>query len=507
MNRKKFRKLTLKMRLSLLLFAIAIPLTFMILEILSMIQNYSDSYNRIMLNLKIANEYNITFKEDMEYSMYRVMIGLIDASEFEDGDIVEGTTVYATVLKNPISMIDSARYAFGSTIERVPGTDGDIKIRGILSCLDTLETAVNRMIENSAMPGTYDENVSIWENDIKGLCSMMQEYITQYTYYELVHMEELQKDLEARTKQNIEIFIVLLLGILALGFSLSTMITKSVTIPIHSLQKTAQRLGSGELKARAEMYELEEINVLARTFNKMSDEIAELMEKTKQEQINLREAELKLLQAQINPHFLYNTLDSIVWMAEGGNSRQVVEMTTDLSDFFRTVLSGGNDYITIAEEEGHIRSYLKIQRSRYEDILDYDIDIEPAIKDRMILKMILQPIVENALYHGIKNKRGGGKITIRGYAADDGVLFEVEDNGSGMDAETLAVLRKKLQGRDDQPNSGKNSFGMYNVAQRIRMYYGSRSDITVTSQKGIGTCVRICLGRFDETNPKNTEKI
>lgn len=496
MKQKKRRKLTLKMRLSLLLFVIAIPLTGMILEILHVISDYSASYNRIMSNLKVANAYNITFKEDMEYSMYRVMIGLIDASEFENGDILEGTTQYATILKNPTSMIHSARYAFGSSITRTPGTDSDIKIRGILSCLDTLESAVNRMIENSALPGTYDENVSIWENDIKGLCSMIQEYITQYTYYELSHMEELQKQMEAQTQQNIEIFIALLLGILTVGFALSTMITKSVTTPINSLRKTAERLGRGELEARAEMYELEEINVLARTFNKMSDEIAELMEKTKQEQKNLREAELKLLQAQINPHFLYNTLDSIVWMAEGGNSRQVVEMTTDLSDFFRTVLSGGKDYITIEEEEWHIRSYLKIQKIRYEDILTYRIEIDPAIKKQIILKMILQPVVENALYHGIKNKRGGGEIIIRGRADTDGILFEVQDNGTGMDETTLQELRQKLQGKNTCSGSSKNSFGMYNVAQRIRMYYGSRSDITVSSQKGAGTCVSIHLGQL-----------
>ena len=207
------------------------------------------------------------------------MIGLIDASEFENGDILEGSTEYATVLKNPNNMINSARYAFGSTIERIPGTDSDIKIRGILSCLDTLETAVNRMIENSARPGTYDENVSIWENDIKGLCSMMQEYITQYTYYELAHMEELQKQMDSQVRKNIELFVALLIGILILGFGLSTTITKSVTIPINSLQKTAERLGHGDLEARAEMYSLEEINVLARTFNQMSNEIAELMEK------------------------------------------------------------------------------------------------------------------------------------------------------------------------------------------------------------------------------------
>ena len=500
---KKTYRLTLKMRLSLLLFVTAIPLTVMMLGILNMIQEYSDSYNRIMSNLKVANEYNIKFKEDMEYSMYRVMIGLIDASQFENGDIMEGSTEYATVVKNPINMIESARYSFGKVIERIPGTDSDIKIKGILSCLDALETAVNRMIDNSAVPGTYGESEAIWENDIKGLCSMIQEYITQYTYYELVKMEELQKQMEEQVRQSVRSFMALLVGVLAVGFGLSTMITKSVTTPINSLRQTAERLGAGDLEIRAKMYDLEEINVLARTFNTMSDEIAGLMEKTKEEQKNLREAELKLHQEQINPHFLYNTLDSIVWLAEGGNNQQVVEMTTDLSDFFRTVLSGGNDFITVAEEESHIRSYLKIQKIRYEDILDYHIEIEPEIENRVILKMTLQPIVENALYHGIKNKRGGGKITIRGYGNGEDMIFEVVDNGIGMDESTLKELRKKLRGEKSRLDSKKGGFGLNNVAQRIRMYYGGHSDIVITSKENEGTCVKVRLGRSKEENGKD----
>ncbi len=432
------------MRLALLLFVTAIPLTAMMLGILNMIREYSESYNDIIDNLKVANEFNIKFKEDMEYSMYRVMIGLIDASKFEDGDILEGSTKYATVVKNPIHMIESARYSFGTAIDRVPGSDSDIKIKGILSCLDALETAVDRMIDNSSVPGTYTESETIWENDIKGLCSMIQDYITQYTYYELINMEKLQKQLEEQMQQSVRIFIVLLVAVLAAGFGLSTMITKTVTTPINSLRQTA---------------------------------------------------ELRLLQEQINPHFLYNTLDSIVWLAEGGNKQQVVEMTADLSVFFRTVLSGGNDYITVKEEESHIRSYLKIQKIRYENILDYVIRIDPEIEEQVILKMTLQPIVENALYHGIKNKRGGGRITIRGYGEGERIVFEVEDNGIGMDAEDLEELKKKLRGEESRLDSRNGGFGLNNVAQRIQMYYGDRFEITITSRKEEGTCVRICLGR------------
>lgn len=441
---RRARRFTLNMRLALLLFVTAIPLTAMMLGILNMIREYSESYNDIIDNLKVANEFNIKFKEDMEYSMYRVMIGLIDASKFEDGDILEGSTKYATVVKNPIHMIESARYSFGTAIDRVPGSDSDIKIKGILSCLDALETAVDRMIDNSSVPGTYTESETIWENDIKGLCSMIQDYITQYTYYELINMEKLQKQLEEQMQQSVRIFIVLLVAVLAAGFGLSTMITKTVTTPINSLRQTA---------------------------------------------------ELRLLQEQINPHFLYNTLDSIVWLAEGGNKQQVVEMTADLSVFFRTVLSGGNDYITVKEEESHIRSYLKIQKIRYENILDYVIRIDPEIEEQVILKMTLQPIVENALYHGIKNKRGGGRITIRGYGEGERIVFEVEDNGIGMDAEDLEELKKKLRGEKSRLDSRNGGFGLNNVAQRIQMYYGDRSEITITSRKEEGTCVRICLGR------------
>ena len=493
------KKLTLKMRLTLLILVTAVPLTCMVVGILIMIYNYSNSYNKIMANLKVANEYNITFKEDMEYSMYRVMIGLLDTDQFENGDIIEGKTQYATVVKNPFNLISSARNDFSGKADRIPGTDTDIKIKGILSCLDSLETAVSKMINNSKKPGTYDENNAIWENDIQGLCSMIQEYITQYTYYEIAKMEKLQQELEVHLKQSVSLFIILLLGILFAGFTLAAMITTSVTAPINELKGTAEELGRGNLKARASPGGLEEINVLARTFNHMSDQIAALMERTRIEQKNLRVSELRLRQVQINPHFLYNTLDSIIWMAEGGNNKQVVEMTSDLSDFFRTVLSEGHDFITIAEEETHVRSYLKIQKIRYEDILDYKIDMEPSIQDRIVLKMILQPVVENALYHGIKNKRGGGTITVRGYEDGSGIVFEVEDDGIGLDEDTLKKLRDKIKKEEREEVSKKGGFGLNNVAQRIRMYYGEGSDVMIESEKNVGTCVKIYLGHVAKT--------
>ena len=488
-------KVSLKERMRLLIILTVIPLTVMVLGIVAMIYNYSGSYNRIMANLKVINTYNMNFKSDMEYSMYRVMIGLINTKEFENGDILEGESQYATVVKNPFHMIEEARYDMEKRITRTPGSDGDISIKGILSCLDSLEKAVQKMVENSNKAGRYDENSAIWENDIQGLCSMIQDYINKYIYYETRNMENLQRDLEIHTRQSVYTFMVLLAVILTTGIMFSAMLTNSVTRPISSLKMTAERLGNGDWNARAETGSLEEINVLARTFNQMSEEIAGLIERIRKEQKNLHIAEMKLLQAQINPHFLYNTLDSIVWMAEDGDNQKVVEMTSDLSDFFRTVLSGGSDFIPIEEEKRHIESYLKIQKIRYEDILDYRIVIEEQILHKRVLKMLLQPIVENALYHGIKNKRGGGTIVIRGYEDKRGVVFEVEDNGHGMDPDTLHALRDKVNGCSVMSEvSERGGFGMSNVAQRIRMYYGTEASITIESEEQVGTCVKIYIG-------------
>ena len=355
---------------------------------------------------------------------------------------------------------------------------------------------MDKMIANSAEGGKYDENVSIWENDIQGLCSMIQEYITQYIYYETINMEHLQNELKLKMADRMQGYLALLAMVLIVGSCCSAAITRSITDPLRELRQTAEQLGSGNLDARARTGGLEEISVLAQAFNQMSDRIRRLLDKTRQEQKNLRELELRLLQEQISPHFLYNTLDSIVWMAEGGNNRQVVEMTTDLSDFFRTVLSGGREFVTIEEEESHIRSYLKIQKIRYEDILDYSIEIEPSIRRRIVLKMLLQPLVENALYHGIKNKRGGGCILIRGYEDRSGLVFEIEDNGIGMDETELAAVRQKLRlepGEELQP-IGNGGFGLHNVAQRVRIYYGDQAEILVESEKNIGTCFKIYLG-------------
>ena len=233
-----------------------------------------------------------------------------------------------------------------------------------------------------------------------------------------------------------------------------------------------------------------ELGVFADSLNVMIERINKLLEQIKQEQIHLRKTELELLQLQINPHFLYNTLDTIVWLAEGGDQQKVVEMVGSLSSFFRTTLNEGRDIVTIRDEIKHVRSYLEIQSVRYQDILEYDIDIPEELEKYTIPKITLQPLVENALYHGIKNKRGLGHIKISGEMMSSYLLLYIEDNGIGIDDKRLKQISDKINNTAVDDNE---VFGLHNVNERIRLKFGNRYGIHVDSTYGIGTQVSVML--------------
>jgi two-component system sensor histidine kinase YesM len=238
----------------------------------------------------------------------------------------------------------------------------------------------------------------------------------------------------------------------------------------------------------------DEITELGLSFNSMVGKIRELLDAKVKEQENLKKAELRALQAQVNPHFLYNTLDTIIWMAEANRTAQVVDLVRALSRFFRTTLSKGKDWITVREEIDHVASYLAIQKMRYRDILDYAIDMPDDVYDGRMLKLTLQPLVENALYHGIKNKRSGGSITVRGRALAGGrLLLEVEDNGIGITREKLALLRAQLDGGLGAATASEIGYGLNNVNQRIKLYYGQEYGLAIESEHLHGTRVSLLI--------------
>ena len=282
--------------------------------------------------------------------------------------------------------------------------------------------------------------------------------------------------------------LLLLAAALVSTASTSQDLANTIRQSIRQLESSMHRLTGGDLKARVPDMEVEELAELARQINVMANRLESLIERSRQEQENLAKSELRLLQAQINPHFLYNTLDAIIWQAQSGKSEEVIHLTRSLSDFFRITLSSGADWIPLEREVRHLSGYLSIQKTRYRDILNYEIDIPEDLQEGYVVKLLLQPLVENALYHGIKSKRGGGLIRVSAAREGKRVRFVVEDTGKGMTPEELKRV-VSLLGSNTPALSGMapaegSSYGLRNVDARIRLFYHQPTGLEIESGEG-----------------------
>lgn len=470
---------SLKNRLYMLLLVCLLPLTMLITYLLVMTNNVSVQYDEIVEKITKANEYNINFKEDLDYAMYIIVVNAERAGEIIDTD-------------KPLQMIDEALEVFGTLSKEADTEAARTRLSGIIKSLDTLRDRVTEIEESALISGSYEINMERLDLDIRVLTELIQNEIQYYIYEQTKNMELLREGIRSNVERAISVTSIFLIVILIGAFTISHKIMEGITKPIRHLCRAAERVGRGDFKARAHEENINEIDVLNESFNRMIEEIGKLVEDIRVEELNLRAAELRLLQEQINPHFLYNTLDNIIWLAESNETGQVVSMVSALSDFFRTTLSKGRDYISVKDEEAHINSYLQIQQFRYRDILAYTIDIDKELYDYEILKLTLQPLVENALYHGIKGKRGLGHISVTGHIREGLLEFQVRDDGIGMDAKRLAQVRRIIKGEMEDTKE-KGGFGLFNVHERIRLNYGSEYGLRIESIYKEGTCIWVTV--------------
>ncbi|MDO4273498.1 MAG: sensor histidine kinase [Eubacteriales bacterium] len=292
--------------------------------------------------------------------------------------------------------------------------------------------------------------------------------------------------------QSIYMITAVVLVIIAL--LLSSFIARNITLPIQRLGASMAKVQEGDFsEVDVEVSSKNEIGSLTRSFNVMTHRIQDLMDQNVHEQEQKRKSELKALQSQINPHFLYNTLDSIIWMAEGKKNEEVVLMTASLARLLRQSISNEDEVVPIYQEVEYARSYLTIQKMRYKDKLEFQIDVEPSIKHIMIIKLVLQPIIENAIYHGLKYKESKGLLILRGYEEGRNVVLQIIDNGVGMDEETVEHIFQR-----HKVNYHSNGVGVYNVQKRLQLYYGSDYGIAYSSEKGKGTTVTITIPKEQE---------
>ena len=260
--------------------------------------------------------------------------------------------------------------------------------------------------------------------------------------------------------------------------------------PLRDLQVTILKVGSGHSDLRANETGSPELVDLARQFNIMLDRIDQLMIAVKEEEQNVRRYELQALSSQINPHFLYNTLDTIVWMAEFNDSKRVVEVTKSLAKYFRLALNQGHEQISLKDEIDHVRQYLFIQKQRYGEKLQYEIKELKQYNDYKIPKLILQPLVENAIYHGIKEMNRQGMIRVSVSKNDTQLIVSIYDNGRGFVAsETTNATLVRLGG-----------VGLKNVNQRLQLQFGKSYHMEIKSEENTYTEIRLYFPRANKTN-------
>lgn len=297
------------------------------------------------------------------------------------------------------------------------------------------------------------------------------------------YLTELMKN----KKEMQSMYVLMAALLLGVAVILATFFATAITRPIKELKDSMKEVEKGNLEnVRVTVSSQNEIGSLENSFNLMTARIRQLMEQNTYEQEEKRKSELRALRSQINPHFLYNTLDSIIWMAEGGKNKEVVRMTAALARLLRQSISNDNELISIEKEIGYAGSYLTIQKMRYKDKLEYEIEVAEEIKDQEIINLVLQPLVENAIYHGIKYKGSKGLVKIVGYGEGDKIILKVIDNGIGMDSRTLEEIF-------DRSREGKNGVGVYNVQNRIRLYYGAGYGLSFESVLGEGTTAVITI--------------
>lgn len=469
-------RLDVKIRLSYLL--LVVPLIVLLVYCFFSMQKGTRQYNEMINSAAAAGDFSLDFKKDFDYETYLLIVGNKTAEESQLDSLIGDANRVIDELETLTTLEENIN-----------------RLKGVKKYLNNLEKYKNRIENNLNQEERYEENMQIWENDVQIVTSLIREEIFNYIFYEIRDMQTAREETEQFYSRVIRTSIIACVVITLMLVTFWYYLPLSITRPINQLVDVTDQVAKGNLDVRSDVDTEDELGELSESLNQMIDKINELLGQITKEQIRIREAELELLQSQINPHFLYNTLDTIVWLAEGGFQKEVVSMVKNLSAFFRTSISRGKEVITIEEELVHAGSYLEIQRFRYQDILSYEIAVDDEFKNYLIPKITLQPLIENALYHGIKNKRGGGAIKVSAKREGDNFALYVEDNGIGMTAERLKQIN---EGIATKKPSEKKIYGLYNVNERIRLKFGNDYGIVISSEYEKGTVSKITLPAITE---------
>ena len=463
------KRMELEERMRKVLFSTMIPMACLMIILLFIFWQYTGQYNKLSENLAVSSEFNLRFKDDLDLEMYYIAIGSKESSNLED----------------VLEQVEDAQEIMQKLRRNTYNNNGVKSLNSLDSYLENLRQRMLQLVEIKE----YDKRMEFMDSNIRIITGLIMQEMQNYIYNESMYLVQVEKSLTHRVKLLISGMAVLLIATLGILMRRSFRLTDGIIQPVNIMLDKVKKVGRGKFDMIPIEAEIEEIEELDEGINKMARKISILLENVRQEKEMQHLTELQLIQAQVNPHFLYNTLDTIVWLIEGGMTDDAVEMISSLSIFFRTSLSKGKDIIPLSEEERHTLSYLEIQQYRYRDILEFEINIPKELGGIPVPKLSIQPLAENALYHGIKNRHGKGKILIEGREEEDALVLTVSDNGQGMTPERLHEVQEAIR------TGERAGFGLAAVAERIALYYGPGYGMKIFSEEGKGTTVEIRLGK------------
>ena len=442
-------------------------------------QIHTKRYSQIISNVSTANKISLIAKDDIPAELWNIICG---KKEIADG--------------SQNKMLDNISSGLSLMLLTINNEESRGKLEVANRAYTTLRRNVDMLISQIKGGSLVTQNEATLD-EIRTITSLFSDIMQDFIVTEIEAANQTNQSL--RNTSIILTTIQIIITILAIIISINSFITVSAAIqkPISDMEKLSTKVSKGDLTARIDIPHVNELNTLAENLNTMAGQIDLLIQKNMEEQKNFQKAEMKALQAQITPHFLYNTFDTIVWLAEEEHTEEVVRITKAFSDFLRISLSRGHEWITISQELEHIKNYLTIQKIRYADILNYSIDADEALMDVKMIKLVLQPLIENAIYHGIKNKRGRGKLKVSVHFTNDSrtfVCFTVEDNGAGFTEERLGQVRNELRTGAQDSEKLSSVYGLYNVNKKLKLYYGEKTEgLIIESEAGKGSKISFTI--------------
>jgi len=341
--------------------------------------------------------------------------------------------------------------------------------------------------QNQYFKLVFSKDVGYYKARINGKEVLVTHYTSKdqnLIFVSVVPFKELINQVDV--VRNMTIIVILIASVFT--FIITYLFSLKITTPIKKLKILMQKVEEGNLDVIANVDRKDEIGALGRSFNSMISKLKNLIEEVYKNKISRKEAELRALQAQINPHFLYNTLDAIYWSARIEGAYKTGESVNALAKLFRLALNKGDEITTVEKEVEHLQSYLIIQKMRYTEEPEIVVEVDPCIYNFKTIKLILQPLVENALLHGVAEQEKKGIIKVTGKMVKGDILFEIIDNGVGMDEKTI----KEIFEGDIQEKKG---YGIRNVDERIKLYFGKQYGIKIYSEKGIGTRIEVMISQ------------